>query len=69
MLRIWYLGLGACLIVTAISGDLFESVLKRAAGVDDSGTFFPGHGGMLDRLDSLVFGFPAAYIYYTLTME
>jgi phosphatidate cytidylyltransferase len=49
--------LGAC----AILGDLAESLLKREAGVKDSGTVFPGHGGVLDRLDALTFTLPAAY--------
>src|SRR5581483_2429793 len=55
------IGLGVVLALAAPIGDLFESLLKRDAGVKDSGRLLGGHGGMLDRLDAFFFAGPAAY--------
>jgi phosphatidate cytidylyltransferase len=59
----WALPLAAVMIILGILGDLTESALKRGAGAKDAAKILPGHGGILDRLDSLLFNAPLLYYF------
>ena len=70
--RVWFMptigmveavAIAILLAVVGTIGDLAESLLKRAAGVKDSGGIIPGHGGILDRMDSMLFAAPVLYYY------
>ena len=58
--------LGVLLVALGITGDLFESLLKRSANVKDSSGLIPGHGGVLDRIDALLFVAPGFYLFLRL---
>ncbi len=74
--RFWFIpvvgtgeAIGIALVLSAVGtvGDLAESLFKRAVGVKDSGGIIPGHGGILDRMDSMLFAAPVLYYYLRLT--
>ncbi len=59
----WTIFFSILIAVTAVFGDLVESAIKRGAGIKDTGDIVPGHGGVLDRFDSLMFVFPVSYYF------
>jgi phosphatidate cytidylyltransferase len=60
---LWRLALGLAVASVGIVGDLFESLLKRSVGVKDASSVIPGHGGVLDRIDALLFAAPVFYVF------
>ena len=67
---VWqWIAFGILVVIFGTYGDLFESLLKRTVKIKDSGNILPGHGGILDRFDSLLFAIPVIYIYLTILKE
>jgi len=64
----WCFLLGPVLVPASIAGDFFESMLKRDCGLKDSGAIVPGHGGIMDRLDSILFAVPVVYYFLRLVV-
>ncbi len=58
-----WIALSVVIVISGTLGDLVESLLKRNAGVKDSGTIFPGHGGVLDRFDAVIFATPMVFVF------
>ena len=64
-----YFALALILIAADFAGDLVASRIKRLVGIKDYGKIFPGHGGVMDRLDSLIFAMPVVYVFFTICRE
>lgn len=64
----WWVGvvLAVGVVAASTAGDLAESMVKRELGIKDMSSILPGHGGVMDRLDSIVFACPAAFVMYVL---
>lgn len=64
LMNTWqWMGLSLVIAITGVFGDLFASLIKRCMGAKDFGNLMPGHGGLLDRIDSSLFAIPAIFIY------
>lgn len=64
-----WLGYALTIIIFGTFGDLFESLIKRTLGLKDSGNIMPGHGGILDRFDSILLAAPFAFIYIVFVLN